>query len=866
MRKYYGEVILLALAFCIMLFPSIVDAVDKSAAPLKEHITIQNNAGTPDTIKVVNLKAGDVVKVYNEDQSSLLGQAKCISKTVTIKITQLGQDAGTIQVTVTSAGLLESDPTSQDYAEEPQTPAPDPNNITIVNNAGLPDTIKIVGLLPNDMVKIFDTSVPPALLRQVRVARTAKNVTAKVSQLGAAAGTIQVTVTRSGMLESDYTLKDYDAEQKSSPLDEANIIITNNAGTSDTVEVKGLAIGDIIKVYAEDTLTTVLGKASQSTSAKSVVIKIKQLPAAGTVYLTVTNSGKAESDPAPIAYPAEMQTAAPTADAITVVNNAGGPDAVTVTAAAGDLVKVYSDIALGTLLGQATVAKNATSATITIKQLGTAAGSVYVTITGTGQAESNATEKAYDAEVKSTAPNADDIVIVNNAGTPDTVTITGVEGDTVSVYADLALKTLLGQAVTAKGATSAVVTIKQLGTAAGAVYVTITSTGKGESDPTPKDYAEEPKSDAPDPAEITVTNNAGMADIVEVVSDEGNVVKVYADLELKTLLGQATVAKGAASAVVSISQLPEEGNIYVTLTSKDKCESDAIQVTYDDEIQSAAPELEDIFVVNHAGIPDIIKVDYLDPGDVAKVYARAESLSAWGQATVANNDTSAPVIINQLGSAAGSIYVSVTRKGMLESERIEKSYDAEAKSPALDPVNITITNNVGIPGTVVVKNLQPGDAIKIYEDSKLAIMLGQASVAAGGTTATITIKDLLPQGGKLYLTITKYGLLESDSTEQSYAAYTVSEAPNKDYALIINNPGTDLVIVYGLNPGETIKVYQDTTLARVVGTATVAAKQTQVIMTVSQLGADGGTVYLTRTCVGELESSPEECPVEFAAE
>ncbi|MGN7359288.1 hypothetical protein ACTHPF_16255 [Paenibacillus sp. SAF-054] len=190
-----------------------------------------------------------------------------------------------------------------------------------------------------------------------------------------------------------------------------------------------------------------------------------------------------------------VATTAPAVGNITVNNNYNSDDTVAVTGLTpGDVVKVYTSAAKTTLLGSATVAAGQTNATVTVNQLGASAGNVYVTVTSTGKGESVATVKPYAAEVvQSTAPAASSITVTNNpVGTPDTVEVTGlVAGDVVKVYATSSATTALGQATVASGDTSATVSIAQLGTADGDVWVSVTKVDQAESTRTVKAYSAE---------------------------------------------------------------------------------------------------------------------------------------------------------------------------------------------------------------------------------------------------------------------------------------------------------------------------------------------------------------------------------------
>jgi hypothetical protein len=83
---------------------------------------------------------------------------------------------------------------------------------------------------------------------------------------------------------------------------------------------------------------------------------------------------------------------------ISVKNNPiGTDDTVTVSSLiAGDIVHVSTEG--GTLKGNATVAEGQTTATISIKQLGIGAGTIFITVTSIGKAESTPTIFIYSAE------------------------------------------------------------------------------------------------------------------------------------------------------------------------------------------------------------------------------------------------------------------------------------------------------------------------------------------------------------------------------------------------------------------------------------------------------------------------------------
>ncbi|WP_397378176.1 DUF6359 domain-containing protein [Paenibacillus sp. YYML68] len=95
-------------------------------------------------------------------------------------------------------------------------------------------------------------------------------------------------------------------------------------------------------------------------------------------------------------------------------------------------------------------------------------------------------------------------------------------------------------------------------------------------------------------------------------------------------------------------------------------------------IMSKAPSASSIAVVNHKlPMVDEISVSDVTPGDVIKVYDAPAAGSLLGSASADSSSTTVTMHVYQLGQAAGTIYVTVTSSGMVESERTAKAYDAE---------------------------------------------------------------------------------------------------------------------------------------------------------------------------------------------
>jgi DNA-directed RNA polymerase subunit H (RpoH/RPB5) len=554
------------------------------------------------------------------------------------------------------------------------------------------------------------------------------------------------------------------------PLDSEQITVRNEAGNSDYVEVTGLKAGDTIKVYKDSTTAQTLGSKQVASGQTSVKIPVTLDPGAGTVYVSNKSSGKTESTRTEKSYSAEPPSA-PAASRITATNNAGSPDTVTVTGVTGgDTVKVYNSANGGTLLGSSTVAAGSAETTVSIPQLGTAAGTVYVSIVRDGL-ETARTAKSYSAE-PSSPPTGSNIVIHNNQGNKaDTIEVRGLlPGDVVKVYrgSDAKAKLLATSKIVGKNQTSVTISIKQLGTTSGSVYVSIVRS-KLESDRTKADYSAEPPT-APLAQAITVTNRLNAADTVNVTGLlAGDEIKVYDKATGGSELGSGIVPSGKTEATVSIEQLgTQSGTVYVSIV-RGSLESSRTAKSYGSE-PPTPPASGNITVQNNQGkTADTVLVSGLLPGDVVKVYrgsdAKAKLLAT--SKSVGKNQTSVTISIKQLGTTSGSVYVSIVRS-KLESDRTKVDYSDEPPAAPLSN-RITVTNNPNAADTVRVTGLKVGDEVKVYDKATGGSELGSGTVPSGKTEATVSIEQLGTKSGTVYVSIVRGGL-ESSRTAKSYKA------------------------------------------------------------------------------------------------
>ncbi len=669
----------------------------------------------------------------------------------------------------------------------------------------------------------------------------------------------------------------------SSAPDAENITVTNNlTGTPDTVEVGNLAANDIVKVYNSAAATEPVGVTVAG--GGSAAVYVSQLgTAAGSVYVTVTSTGCDESPRTTKAYSAEERSAAPSSDDISAQNNITGVlDTVTVSnTAVGDIVRAYESA--NGAAPVSTAESTGTSATLYINQLGTAAGTVYISLQSPNKLESARTKASYIKEASSTTLTQGNIVVTNNYASSDTVEVSGLTADdVVKVYSSSKGTEVLGSETASGTAVTITLPDGTLSASGGKVYVSVTSPGSNESARTAASYISE-KSMSLSVGAVTVTNNyyreagetqvLGTEDIVKISGvNAGNVVNIYkTPTGTEKWVDAITVSEeniDNGSVTAEIGQLgTAAGKIYVTITKSSQAESARTIVSYPAEPTTTAPPISNIAVTNSVADSDTVFVKGLASGDIVTVYSASKAGTVLGSET-ASGDSVTITLADDLGSAAGKVYITVKSEDKLESARTAASYAKEASSTTLSLGNIVVTNNYASSDTVEISGLTADDFVKIYSSSRGTEVLG--SETASDETLTITLLDgrLSPSGGKVYVSVTSPGSNESTRTAASYASEK-STSLSSASVTVTNNyyreaggtqvSGTeDIVRISGVETGNVINIYKASTgTDRWVDAITVSEENIDngsVTAEIGQLGTSAGKIYVTITKSSQAES------------
>jgi len=169
-----------------------------------------NNNNKADVVTVSGLAKGDIVKVYNSASKLLATSSQAKSSSVSLSISELGNKAGKIYVTVTKSGYSESAKTSVSFKAETSLSLKT-SQVKIANNRGKSDVITVSGLAKGDIVKVYNASTKGKLLGKATASSSSTKVSIK--QLGKKAGQVYVSVTKSGLYESSRIKASFSKEK-----------------------------------------------------------------------------------------------------------------------------------------------------------------------------------------------------------------------------------------------------------------------------------------------------------------------------------------------------------------------------------------------------------------------------------------------------------------------------------------------------------------------------------------------------------------------------------------------------------------------------------------------------------------------------
>ncbi|MGG3471557.1 hypothetical protein ABES02_29335 [Neobacillus pocheonensis] len=723
----------------------------QTAAPLTTNIKIVNNpAGTPDTLTVSGLNPGDIVKIYTDPSTTNPLDTKTVpagSTAVTFTINQLGTAAGTIYVTSTSGSNTESKRVSKQYTAEPATPRYDASQITVVNNPpGTSDTVTIVNVNPGDIIKVYQDPLDTTVRGTITAADTTAVVT--INQLGSSPGAVYVTVTRSPYGESLRTFKTYAGEAVTPQITANNITIVNNlTGTDDTVTLRNLNAGDIVKVYSSKMDASPIGTGTVTAGQNSIVISIQQLGVnEGVAYISITRGTMPESERTAKSYVAEPKSGAPAFNDVKIITNPDGTrDAITINNVnATDIIRLYKD-ASTTPISVTTAGKNQlppfSQWNLDSNATETSNFSLTLKATATGQGS------YYDAGV---LPNTSYAFSIGNpnAGTVNVKTL----DQNKKVISTKYTSTQANISTTFTTETNAAyVQVELTNTSAGTFVFTSAQLELGSNVTTfePMDFKAS-KNLFPPLSKWKIHSNAA------VTGDYTMNLYSTASRQMSSIR-----VKVAANTKYTYS-LEHNGQIVVDAIDSNGNTTSLITATTAQSgtfLTPANAAFVDVYLTNpESGVYSFSKMQ-LEQGDHATAF----------EPNIATK-VIATIKLPNLGQDKGTIYYTIQSPGSAESGRVSRSYGAEEPTTPPSYKAIKVVNNEGSEDTVSVFGLTPGDVIKVYSGKVTNELLGSATVQSGATSGTVTISQLGTTAGIVYVTVTTSGKTESIRVAKSYSA------------------------------------------------------------------------------------------------
>ncbi|MGV7114588.1 S-layer homology domain-containing protein [Paenibacillus kyungheensis] len=765
--------------------PTAVSYLAEVVTPLlTNQISLSPIVGGNATATISGLTNGDIVKVYGN--GTVLGTATAgATGTVAIPVA-VNPLGGSLGVGITRNGI-DSVTTSITYGGV-VVPAIPVANITVNNVSGNSDTVQITGQTAGNIVTVYGNG--SVIGTGVVNAQGTALLNVTLVPLG---GTIGVTTTNQGV-ESIASTVIYGAEV--TPAISANaILVTNNSGDNDIVQVSGLTAGDSIDVYGAGSL---LGTATVQADGKAT-LNTTLLPIGGTVGVTLIRNG-VESAPTLANYTTEV-VAALLQENVAIVNDIAGNSSVTVKALqSGDIINVYAN---GTLIGTSPADANGLAKVNT--DLAPNGGVISVSLVR-NTIESTAIQVGYAAVLIPAIPS-EDIVPANNYGDNDTVTIEGLdEGQKVNIYSG---SDLIGTG-TAQANGSTVINLTLIPTG-GSVSATLEYLGL-ESQPVSVNYPTEIVPPIP-AAAITVLNNAGNADSVTVTGlPEGNKVTIS---EAGSILGTGTVAS-SGDVTINLTLNPTGGTISAinTHSNIDSVPTPVVYLTEPGPVLLAA----DVQVINNIGSNDTVKVSNVQSGDMIWVLDANNTVLGTGLA-----DGSGLVTIQLALLPEGGQVSVILSRNQINSNLVNVNYIAEEVAPPADTPTAEITQVQGVDGVITVIGMTEGETAKVYDDDDQVLGTGVANIDG---QAIINFKFLKAQG-RLFVRTVVNGV-ETTVNTFDYQGIPIPVNPTTPTAVLSDIDGAQgtIDIANGVT-GDIVKVYSDDD--QVLGTATIGSDGTAIL-------------------------------------
>lgn len=374
-----------------------------------------------------------------------------------------------------------SKPLKVSYSAEPVTEPISSSDVKVTNNYRKPDIILFKNIEKNATYTIYKDAQKQTQLKQFKATSTTETI--KINQLTAKKGSIYVTVSKTNSAESVVTKVDYKAE-KLPKLLAKNITVTNYHNANDKITLKGLTKGHTYTIFKDVNLNEKLISFKATGTTKK--LSIKQLGSKpGAIYVVASKKDYQSSSATKVTFSKEKLVSL-SAKNIKVTNNNSKDKIAFKGLTKGNTYTIYSDAKLKQKL--TSFKATATTKTVTVKQVGAKAGSIYVVVSKSPYLKSDPTKVSFKSE--RTPKLSSKNVEVINLKKQDTIKLTGLKkGTKYVIYKDAGKKKIIASfKATSKTKT---IKVKQLGKDAGKIYITAQKPGLRVSLLTKVDFPKE---------------------------------------------------------------------------------------------------------------------------------------------------------------------------------------------------------------------------------------------------------------------------------------------------------------------------------------------------------------------------------------
>lgn len=638
------------------------------------------------------------------------------------------------------------------------------NSISVENNVGMSDVVKIRGsFLAGDVLTVY-SSVNGDILSQSILTNATSIVTFNINQLGQNSGTIYVKLKR-GSFETAI-VKNYKGET-TDPLDKAIAIFQYNIGKAPTLKIKSVAEKTLVKIYNK------LGALVLTTEAKQsgpMDITLPNTLNEDRLSVTLTLPNKNESEKVEVMANILESTKEVEENNVEVQNNFNASDVVIVKKLSPkDVVKIYDDEEKGGVIGTATVSNQGEAVVKLNNQL--VQKYIYVTVTGENKLESNRVKINVPGEEVSEPLNSFKVKVENNVGKQDEVIVRGLmKDDEVFIYWNENDKAPLAKQKVTKDGEVSVKLQAQIPDSVKQVYVSVARANKMESKKVKIDVSPERESFNTSMYNIEVANNVGKEDVVTVKNvlkdDTVNIYKWESDKY--NLIGTKKANK-EGELEVKLSQQIDVNTIYVTVTNNNCREGEKISVDVLDELISLMPNknYNNIKIDLNVDKPDIVSINKLVLNDIVKVYSEDGKLLGQGKSGkdgkvsfALSNNIEKPFNVGD----EVKVYVTVTSENKVESYREEMTQKIPyfMKSRKLYPGNVNKKINLKGGYVLDITGLRTNDVVKIYQGSGREGLIETCKASDSKLTVKLTDQFALD---RVYITVKSENKIESDELE-----------------------------------------------------------------------------------------------------